>query len=388
MLHRSNQSYLKLIEMKIDLHNNGCHLDFAPLSLTRPIGNLRVGILTNDARWKLLIPNAEIGFVAEDYMRDAFPAVGGLPVNGAVIAHEDFAAVLEALSEDEALYANGIWLAGARDATTKIEYTGAPLTILNHRWDLFEKNKEILEHDFLLLRKGRTSRQLSPSNTIIGDPNLVFLEEGASVEASILNTTTGSIYIGKDAEVMEGCMLRGPIALCEHAAFKMGSKIYGATTVGPHCKVGGEVTNVVFQAYSNKGHDGFLGNSLIGEWCNLGADTNASNLKNNYGKVKTYDYRKGKEIQTDVQFMGLTMGDHSKCGINTMFNTATVIGVSSNVFGGDFPPKFIPSFAWGVDGDKYDFDRALESANNMMSRRGKTLSPAEIAILKHLSDME
>jgi len=374
--------------MKIDLHNNDRHLVFAPLSLTRPIGNLRMGILTNDARWKLLVPNAEIGFVTEDYMQDAFPSNGGLPVNGAVIANADFAKSVGQLNANEALFSNGIWLAGSRDVAVQIEYSGDALTILNHRWDLFEKNSEVLENDFLLLRSGKTSRQLSSSNTVIGDPNLVFLEEGAVVEASILNTTTGSIYIGKDAEVMEGCMLRGPIALCDHAAFKMGTKVYGATTIGPHCKVGGEVTNVIFQAYSNKGHDGFLGNSLIGEWCNLGADTNSSNLKNNYGKVKTYDYSKGVEVQTEVQFMGLTMGDHSKCGINTMFNTATVIGVSSNVFGGDFPPKFIPSFAWGVDGENYDFNRALESANNMMSRRGKVLSSAEIAILKYLSDTE
>ena len=185
---------------------------------------------------------------------------------------------------------------------------------------------------------------------------------------------------------MEGSLLRGPIAMCESAVFKLGTKVYGPTTLGPFCKVGGEVTNVIFQAYSNKGHDGFLGNSLIGEWCNIGADTNSSNLKNNYGKVKTYSYQDQGLIQTDVQFMGLVMGDHSKCGINTMFNTATVVGVSSNVFGAEFPAKFVPSFTWGTVGEKYNFDKALESANNMMDRRGITLSKAEISILKYISD--
>ncbi len=374
--------------MLLNLHNNDKHLDFAPLSLTRPIGNLRVGILTNDARWKLLVPRAEIGFVSETYLSGAFPSNEGVLINACVIANGDLAHTVLNLKDDEALFDGDLWLAGKQDAKKKVSYSGEELIVLNHRWDLFEKNDVILKHDFQILTQKRTSRQLSPTNTIIGDPNRIFLEEGATVEASILNTTSGPIYIGRDAEVMEGCLLRGPIALCEHAAFKMGTKVYGPTTIGPFCKVGGEVTNVVFQAYSNKGHDGFLGNSLIGEWCNLGADTNASNLKNNYGKIKTYNYREGKETQTHLQFMGLAMGDHSKCGINTMFNTATVVGVSANVFGGDFPPKYIGSFAWGVDGEKYGFDRAIAAANNMMIRRGKSLSADEIAILKHISDME
>jgi UDP-N-acetylglucosamine diphosphorylase/glucosamine-1-phosphate N-acetyltransferase len=204
------------------------------------------------------------------------------------------------------------------------------------------------------------------------------------VEASILNTSTGPIYIGKDAEIMEGSVVRGPLAMCEHSALKLGTKVYGASTLGPHCKVGGEINNVVMQAYSNKGHEGFLGNSVIGEWCNLGADTNTSNLKNNYGAVSTYSYETKKEEKTNLQFMGLTMGDHSKCGINTMFNTATVVGVSCNIYGGDFPAKFIPSFSWGGSAGlvPFKFDKAVEYANNMMNRRGLALSNEEVEILR------
>lgn len=206
------------------------------------------------------------------------------------------------------------------------------------------------------------------------------------MEAVILSPGDGYMYFGKDVEVMEGSIIKGSIAMCEGSGLKLGAKIYGATTLGPYCKVGGEVNNVVFQAYSNKGHDGFLGNSVIGEWCNIGADTNTSNLKNNYSEVKTYNYNTRKLEQTDIQFMGLMMGDHSKCGINTMFNTASVVGVMSNIFGAGFPSKFISNFQWGTTGEKFAFEKALESANNMMSRRGKELSEDDIAILKHISD--
>jgi UDP-N-acetylglucosamine diphosphorylase/glucosamine-1-phosphate N-acetyltransferase len=217
---------------------------------------------------------------------------------------------------------------------------------------------------------------------------MIFIEEGAIVEAAILNTPSGPIYIGKDAEIMEGSIVRGPLAMCEHSALKLGAKVYGPTTLGPHCKVGGEVNNVVFQAYSNKGHDGFLGNALIGEWCNLGADTNTSNLKNNYGTISTYSYEEKGEIETETQFMGVCMGDHSKCGINTMFNTATVVGVSSNIYGAGFPAKFIPSFSWGGADEivPFRFEKAIEYANNMMHRRGLQLSESEIAILRHISE--
>lgn len=371
--------------MNITLHDNDKWLDFAPLTLTRPIGNLRMGILTNDERWKLLIPTAEIGFSTEDYLHGKFPNLGGIKVNSCFIPTRNLSEKVLALKEEEELFNEHGWIA-RRGAGTRSVKCDLELVFLEERWDLFQRNGEVIKLDFELITKGRISQPISTSNTLLGDQNLIFLEEGAKVEASILNTNDGPIYIGKNAEIMEGSIVRGPLAMNEGSALKLGTKIYGPTTLGPHCKVGGEVNNSIFHGYSNKGHDGFLGNSLIGEWCNLGADTNTSNLKNNYGLVKTFSYRSKQEEQTNLQFMGLTMGDHSKCGINTMFNTASVVGVSSNVYGADFPSKHIPSFQWGIDGDRYDFEKAVESSNNMMIRRGVSLSETEIDILRYISD--
>ena len=371
--------------MQINLDDNGLHLRFAPLTLTRPVGNLRMGILTNDERWKMFLPDAKIGFTTEKSISKKFSCVeNGIHVNAAVIPNEEIVAAVMHLENNTALYLNELLLAENGIATSKIQFKGEVPVILENRWDLFQKNDLVLKADFELITNGRKSQKLSKSNTVIGSSELIFLEEGAKVEASILNTSSGPIYIGKDAEIMEGSIVRGPLAMCEHSALKLGTKIYGATTLGPHCKVGGEVNNSVFQAYSNKGHEGFVGNSLIGEWCNLGADTNTSNLKNNYGDVSTYSYETGKEEKTNVQFMGLTMGDHSKCGINTMFNTATVVGVSCNIYGADFPPKFIPSFSWGGSAGfvPFKFEKAIEYANNMMERRGLKLSEEEVEILR------
>ena len=373
--------------MQINLDDNGLHLRFAPLTLTRPIGNLRMGILTNDERWKMFLPDAKIGFTTEKYLSKKFSSIeNGIRVNAAVIPNEEIVAAVMHLEDNTALYLNEMFIAENGVSTSKIQFRGEIPVILENRWDLFQKNDLVLKSDFELITAGRKSQKISKSNTVIGSSELVFLEEGAKVEASILNTTSGPIYIGKDAEIMEGSIVRGPLAMCEHSALKLGTKIYGATTLGPHCKVGGEVNNSVFQAYSNKGHEGFVGNSLIGEWCNLGADTNTSNLKNNYGNVSTYSYETDKEEKTNVQFMGLTMGDHSKCGINTMFNTATVIGVSCNIYGAEFPPKFIPSFSWGGSAGfvPFKFEKAIEYANNMMERRGLELSEEEVNILKKL----
>jgi UDP-N-acetylglucosamine diphosphorylase/glucosamine-1-phosphate N-acetyltransferase len=378
--------------MKIVLSDNGLHLRFAPLSLTRPIGDLRIGILTNTERWKLLVPTAEIYFETETYLKKKFPSTekADIHINAALIPSEEVAVAIVNLTENEQLVFNDQWLATKGDGTTIVKFVGEEPLILSERWHIYQKNDRALRSDFQLISAGRKSANLSNSNTIIGDPAFIFVEEGAEVEAAILNTTTGPIYIGINAEIMEGSIVRGPLAMCESSALKLGSKIYGATTLGPHCKVGGEVSNAVFQAFSNKGHDGFLGNALIGEWCNLGADTNTSNLKNNYGNVSTYSYVTKEEVKTDIQFMGVCMGDHSKCGINTMFNTATVVGVSSNIYGAGFPAKFVPSFTWGGAEDPvpFRFDKAVEYANNMMIRRGLSLSEDEIAILKHICDNE
>jgi UDP-N-acetylglucosamine diphosphorylase/glucosamine-1-phosphate N-acetyltransferase len=374
--------------MKIVLHDNGLHLRFAPLTLTRPVGELRIGGMTNVERWKLVSPGAEIYFDTEAYLQTAFPSTtqADLIVNAALIPNEEVAAVVLNLQDNEILFSDDNWLAKKGDASIKVQYKGESALVLQERWDIFQLNGAAIEADFALLTAGRTSQELSETNVLIGPEENLFLEEGATVEGAIINVKSGPVYIAKDAEIMEGVLVRGPLMMNEGSALKMGAKVYGPTTLGPHCKVGGEVNNVVFQGFSNKGHDGFLGNSVIGEWCNLGADTNSSNLKNNYGMVSTYSYEKREEVQTNVQFMGLIMGDHSKCGINTMFNTATVVGVSCNVFGADFPDKFIPSFSWGGKADRTEFrlDKAIEFANNMMARRGRELSEGERQILTHL----
>lgn len=377
--------------MKLLLHDNNLHLRFAPLTLTRPVGDLRCGILTNKERWSKWIPEAEIGFVTEEYLSHKFPAVLGddlIEVNAAVIPDEEIAAAIVLLEDNQTLVFGENWIARKGKGSEKIRFTGQEPLILNNRWDLFGMNDQILVADYFLLTGGRESQEISETVTVIGDPELIFLEEGAKVEASILNTTSGPIYIGKDAEIMEGSMVRGPFALCDHAVLKMGTKVYGATTIGPECRIGGEVNNVVFQAYSNKGHDGFLGNALVGEWCNFGADSNTSNLKNNYSKVRTYSYESNSEVETGEQFMGVCMGDHSKCGINTMFNTATVVGVSCNIYGGGFPDKFVPSFTWGGVGESVPFklDKAIEAAEAMMGRRNVPFTDGDRRIFEFLSE--
>lgn len=376
--------------MKILLHDNELHLRFAPLTLTRPVGNLRMGIWTNDERWQFLLPEATILFGTESYLQQKFPSAekAAITINAVVIPNRELAQAIVDLAEDTTLAWQGTWLArkGEAGGNTK-EFKGTEPVVLANRWDLYQQNGKVLKADFELLTTGRISATLSDSNTVIGDKNMIFLEVGARVEACILNTTDGPIYIGKDTEIMEGSMVRGPFALCDGAVVKMGTKIYGSTTVGPECRVGGEISNVIFQAFSNKGHDGFLGNSLIGEWCNLGADSNSSNLKNNYGHVKAYSYETQQMESTGVQFMGVAMGDHSKCGINTMFNTATTIGVSANIYGGNFPDKYIPSFTWGgAEGTvPFELPKAVAVAKAMMDRRHVEFTEGDAAIFQFLA---
>lgn len=375
--------------MKILLHDNDLHLRFAPLTLTRPLGNLRMGILTNDERWKCLIADCQVYFHTEKYLQTKFPAtdLADLTVNAAVIPTKELAEAALKLNAGDELTYQGKWIVRKGNTVQNTVAYEGELVVLENRWDLFQQNGTVLKADFILLTNEKKSQPISGSNTIIGDVSQIFLEEGASVEASILNTKEGPIYIGKNAEIMEGSIVRGPLALCESAGLKLGTKVYGPTTLGPHCKVGGEVNNVIFQAYSNKGHDGFLGNSVIGEWCNLGADTNCSNLKNNYSNVSAYSYETGLMEKTTVQFMGLIMGDHSKSGINTMFNTATVVGVSANIYGAGFPEKQIDSFTWGgADGlVSFKLDKAIEVAKAMMSRRKVEFTAGDQAIFEHLA---
>lgn len=357
--------------------------DLLPLTFTRPVAEIRIGILTISQKWAKQT-GSNVFYLTQEYLQHKYPnSPKGKPVllvNGGVCPDKDLIYQLNTLSVNEALVKNGILIAARVNSTLDAlpsldsfdsvkEYSGEILDV-KFPWDIFRNNGEALIRDYQLLTQGRKSQPISKTNTVL-NPENVFIEEGARVECSILNAETGPIYIARDAEVMEGCMVRGPFSLGEHSTLKMGAKIYGPTTVGPHCKVGGEVNNSVFFSFSNKAHDGFIGNSVIAEWCNLGADTNNSNLKNNYAPVKLWSYRKKGFVNTGLQFCGLIMGDHSKCGINTMFNTGTVVGVCSNIFGDGFPRNFIPSFSWGgaAGFTTHSPQKAFETAEIMMSRR-------------------
>lgn len=383
--------------MNIILHDLDAHLDFAPLSLTRPVGNLRMGIFTNDERWRMFLPNASVSFSTSSYLSDKYAeqrSVDNLWIDARVIPNRELIELLESLKSDCRLFINDRFVAyrggSYSEKGERIDFKLEDFITIDQRWELYQKNARVLEQDFKLATHRSVSKSLPSSCTLIGPEEKLYIAPSAKVEGVIFNTENGSIYIGDEAEVMEGVLIRGGLALCDHGVLKMGAKVYGATTIGPHCKVGGEVNNVLFQAYSNKGHDGFLGNSVVGCWCNLGADTNTSNLKNNYGVVKTYNYTKKAFTQTDIQFMGIMMGDYAKCGINTMFNTATVIGPGAVIFGSGFPPKHVKTFAWGgFDGtDKMVLEKAFEAADNMMVRRGLALTSHEKEILTRLHEEE
>lgn len=374
--------------MKLLLSDHQLHLRFAPLTLTRPLAELRAGLFTNTERWNMLLKGVQIGYQTESYLQAKYPSNDGIWVNAQVIADQKIATAVSQLKEGQALYANQVLIARHHEERERIELMIEEFLILENRWDLYLKNAAILRQDFALVAQDRKSAILSHSNRLIGPESQLFIEEGARIEGAILNTNEGPIYIGKNAEVMEGALLRGPLALCDGAVVKMGAKIYGATTIGPECRIGGEVSNSIFQGYSNKGHEGFVGNALIGEWCNLGADTNCSNLKNNYGMVSTYSYEAQAQVKTDQLFMGLTMGDHSKSAINVQFNTASVVGVCSNVFCSHFPEKHIPSFQWVSDAqtEPYLLDKAIEAASAMMARRKVAFSLEERQIFEFLAN--
>ena len=362
-----------------------------PLTFTKPISSLRIGILKIHEKWEKYLNTTVKIKTCQDYL-SSFNTFNNdenaFIINSSILPNKELVNEILKLNDGESLYSNGVLIA-SKKASSKFEiekeYSNEIFKI-DYPWDIFKLNEVAIALDFKLITKGRKSKTLSDSNIVIGTANNIFIEESAAVEASILNAANGYIYVGKNAEIMEASVVRGSLAMCENSVLKLSTKIYGATTVGPYSKVGGEINNSVIQGFSNKGHDGFLGNSVIGEWCNLGADTNNSNLKNNYGKVKSWNYEKQDYINTNLQFLGLIMGDHSKCGINTMFNTGTVVGVFANIFGGDFPPKLIPSFAWGGTNGftEYKFEKAMEVANAVMSRRAKTLSESDKKILEYI----
>lgn len=372
--------------MKLLLSDNSLHLRFAPLTLTKPLAELRCGIYTNTERWKLLLPQAEIGFQTEGYLQQKYQSIEGIWINAQCIASEGLAQAVLNLQMNQALYYKGHCLAINGLAQSKVELGSEPI-LLENRWDLYLKNEQILKADFQLASLYNSTATLKENNLLIGPSTDLLLMEGVQAEGVTFNTKAGPIYVGKNVQIMEGSLLRGPLAILDGAVIKMGAKIYGATTVGPHCRIGGEVSNSLFQGYSNKGHDGFLGNALIGEWCNLGADTNCSNLKNNYSMVSTYCYEHASMQSTNELFMGLTMGDHSMSAINVQFNTATVVGVGSNVMTSGFPPKYIPSFQWISDSlsEEHNFEKALGSISAMMSRRNTKLRDQDIEILRFLA---
>lgn len=388
--------------MSILLSDAGLHRHLLPLTYTRPVGALRVGILTTaDAWWRMT--ELPVGYRTEPCLSAKYPDVRGevvREVHGGLLPMPDVVGAVLDLEPGQALVRDGKLLAicetgqgrsGELDWASVPAYLsqvtfGGEAVLIERPWHVFQQCGKAIINDFVLLTEGRRTQRLGTQNTVIGDPSLIFLEEGAVVEACILNTTNGPIYIGKNAEVMEGSMIRGPFALGDGAQVKMGAKIYGPSSFGPECRVGGEVSNSVMQGFSNKGHDGFLGNSVLGEWCNLGADTNSSNLKNTYGEVSAWSYAANAMVGTGQQFCGLIMGDHSKSGINTMFNTGTVVGVCANVFGSGFPPKHVPSFSWGgAEGfQEHTLVKALDTARLVMARRHVQLSLQEAAILEQV----
>jgi UDP-N-acetylglucosamine diphosphorylase/glucosamine-1-phosphate N-acetyltransferase len=376
-----------------------------PLVYTRPVCELRIGILTIREKWERYL-KGKASYITQDYLAGKYPihiSEDNIVINGAVSPSHMLYRLVSELDFNEALLKGDDLIAARLDAEQfqrlmndeeveslkGFDLEDTPFIRIEKPYDIFSYNEQALQEDFDLITRNRASQAISNTNTIIGNPDHIFLEKGAKVECAILNASKGPIYVGSNAEIMEGAMVRGGLAMCEGAVLKMGAKIYGATTLGPYCKVGGEVSNVVFLGYSNKGHDGYLGNAVIGEWCNIGADSNNSNLKNNYTQVKLWDYPSGKFKRTGLQFCGLIMGDHSKCGINTMFNTGTVIGVNANIYGTGFPRNFVPSFAWGSTSGYMTFllPKVYDTARTMMARRGIELTEQDQKIMEHVMEI-
>ena len=375
-----------------------------PLTATRPTGELRLGILTLREKWERHL-RGSVSYITQEYLQQKYPIhieEENLIVSGNIVPDEALCRRMEQIQLGEALLRDGE-LVAARLKESQIETliddeelgqlhgteleADFPLTQVNHLWDFAPLNGAALAADFALLTAGRHSQTISITNQLVGPIQNVFVEAGVKMECCILNVSAGPIYIGENAEVMEGSMLRGPISIGANAIVKMGAKIYGPTTIGPGCRVGGEVARSILLANSNKGHDGFLGDAVLGEWCNLGADTNNSNLKNNYSEVKLWDYETERFEQSGQQFVGLIMGDHAKCGINTMFNTGTVVGTFANLFGAGYPRNFIPDFAWGGPDSgyrSYKLEEAYTTASTVMARRQVAFTDLDRAILQHV----
>ena len=366
-----------------------------PFTFTRPVADILVGILTIREKWENYLGTTTTT-VTEEYLTEKYPMVEmeqNVMINASFLPNPVLVEMIQNLNPNEAIILDEEIIAFYTTDTQEeinfdeyelIDFEGDFLRIEN-TWDIFSKNDAAIREDFDFITEDRTSQPIPKSVNVISPEN-IFIEEGAKLEYVTLNASTGPIYIGKNAEIMEGSVIRGPFALCESGRVKLATKVYGATTVGPHSVIGGEVNNSVLFGYSNKGHDGFLGNSVLGEWCNIGADSNNSNLKNNYEEVRLWSYETEGFTKTGLQFCGLMMGDHSKCGINTMFNTGTVIGVSTNIFGAGFPRNFVPSFSWGgaAGFSTYLTSKAFETAKIVMARRNVEFSEEDAKILEYV----
>lgn len=375
-----------------------------PLSYTRPVADLRNGILTIRERWEKLL-HGTASYITSDYLSSKYTMHlkdDNIVINGAIMPNDRLVRLIEQLDPNEALMDDGELIAArlnrlqfehlfrdeSIDEISGIELGDTPFIHLSYPWDLFLSLRTTIEYDYQLITSGRHSQAIPKHNQVLA-PDNIFLEEGAQVTCSILNAQSGPIYIGRNAQVMEGSVIRGPVTIGEDTIIKVGAKIYGPTAIGPDCKIGGEVKEAVILGHSNKAHDGYLGNSVIGEWCNLGAGTSVSNLKNNYSNVRMWDHSTMSMRDTGLQYMGLVMGDHSKSGINSMFNTGTVAGVGCNIFGGGYPPKFIPSFSWGGASGfiTHRLDEALDTAKKVVSRREILLSREDEEILRQVFEL-
>ena len=371
-----------------------------PLTFTRPVAALRCGILTIAEKWQQRLQATSVGYLTEAYLQARFPAGDGqgpaLVINGAACPDDLLTKQVQALQPGQGLYCDDVLVAAhLADATQvarliqeglrRVE-AAEPVTVISRPWHLFLHNGAEIRRDFALLTQGRTSQPVGDVHTIVYGVENIFIEEGVKIRAAILNAEDGPIYLGRNSQIHEGAIIKGPLALGEGAHVNAGAKLRGDNTIGPHCKVGGEVGNSILLGFSNKGHDGYLGNSVIGEWCNLGADTNTSNLKNNYAPVKVWSHAAGRFVDTGQTFCGLLMGDHSKCGINTMFNTGTVVGVGANIFGAGFPRQFIPSFSWGgaAGFETFKLPKVAEVAERVMARRGLPYDAVEQGIMQHI----
>ena len=388
----------------IILFDNDRRDNFLPLTFTRPTCELRVGLFTITEKWSIWL-KGQVSYITQDYLSAKYPiaiAEENFVINGSVMPNDQLVRLIQQLDYNEALM-KGEELIAVRldegqfenlmenddlDELIGYQLTETPLHQITTLPDMFQMNGQQLVTDIKKMTELRNGAAI-PDHVTAVKPRHIFIEKSAVVDPGvILNASEGPIYIGRNAKIMEGALIRGPFGLGENSVIKMGAKIYKNTTIGPFSKIGGEVNNVVISGYSNKAHDGFLGNAVIGEWCNIGADSNNSNLKNNYSNVKIWNYVNQRFIDTNSQFCGLFMGDHSKCGINTMFNTGTVIGVHANIFGGGFPRTFIPSFSWGGHSSlkTYHLNKALETAARMMDRRAQTLTHEDRNIYQYLFD--